>query len=147
MIDFYIRESSCEDVDEILALEQQYGIDVYSRESIISTFNYDYYYTFVIVNDNKVIGYISATIIFDECNLLKIIVDQQYRGKGYGKLLVQKLIDICKEKFVNKIYLEVRKDNEVAKSFYSKLGFMKETERSGYYDGVDAEIFGYYIND
>ena len=67
--------------------------------------------------------------------------------KGFGKILLNHLIDECKKKNANKIFLEVRKDNEIAKMFYKNFGFRKESERIGYYDGVDAEIFWYYIND
>ena len=90
---------------------------------------------------------VSATIIIDECNLLKIIVDNNYKKSGIGSQLLKCLISKCVECDTKKIYLEVRKDNLIAKSFYEKHGFQKESERIGYYDGVDAEIFWYYIND
>jgi ribosomal-protein-alanine N-acetyltransferase len=147
MTNISVRIATANDCDDIFSLEEQYGEDVYSKDSIISTFNYDYYYTYLILEDNKVIGYISATIILDECNLLKIIVDKNYRKKGYAKILLNCLIDECKKKNIDKIFLEVRKDNDVAKMFYKSCGFKKESERLGYYNGVDAEIFWYYIND
>ena len=142
-----IRIATKDDCDSILRLENQYGIDVYSESSILSMFNYDYYYVYVLELDNKVIGYISATIIIDECNLIKIIVDNDYRKCGYGKMLLEYLIDKCKEMSIGKIYLEVREDNGVAKSFYQKNRFKRESIRPEYYDGVDAEIFWYYVND
>ena len=142
-----IRIATKDDCDSILRLENQYGIDVYSESGILSMFDYDYYYVYVLELDNKVIGYISATIIIDECNLIKIIIDNNYRKYGYGKMLLDYLINKCKEKCIDKIYLEVREDNNIAKSFYQKNGFKKESVRTGYYDGVDAEIFWYYIND
>lgn len=142
-----IRLATKDDCIEIMRLENQYGIDVYSMESIMSTFDFDYYHNYVILKGNNVIGYISATIIFDECNLLKIIIDKNYRHKGYGKILLNHLIDYCRKNNVYKIFLEVRSDNNIAKSFYKSLGFQLESSRLGYYNGVDAEIFWYYIND
>ena len=147
MIDYCIREAEISDIEAIVRLENQYGDEVYSSNLIESTFDYDYYHTYVILVDNKVIGYISATIILDECNLLKIIIDKEYRKNGFGRELLGFLVDRCKSLSVNRIFLEVRKDNDVAKMFYENFGFRKESERPGYYDGVDAEIFWYYIND
>lgn len=147
MINYQICEANIDNLNDICRLENQYGKEVYSRESITSMFEYDYYYTYVMLIDNKVIGYISATIIVDECNLLKVIVDKEYRKNGYGKLLLKYLIDICNKNGVDKIYLEVRTDNIIAKNFYKSFGFKKESVRPGYYNGVDAEIFWYYIND
>lgn len=147
MTKYQICKASIEYLEDIFRLECQYGKEVFSKESISSMFNYDYYHTYVMLIDNKVIGYISATIIIDECNLLKIIIDDKYRKNGYGKILLKYLIEICKNNSVDKIYLEVRKDNLIAKNFYMSFGFKKESERPGYYDGIDAEIFWYYIND
>ena len=93
-----IRIATKDDCDSILRLENQYGIDVYSEASILSMFNYDYYYVYVLELDNKVIGYISATIIIDECNLIKIIIDNDYRKCGYGKMLLDYLIDKCRNR-------------------------------------------------
>ena len=81
MTNCIIREATVDDLESIYQLEEQYGIDIYSKDSIISTFNYDYYYTYLMLIDNKVIGYISASIIFDECNLIKIIIDKNCRKK------------------------------------------------------------------
>ena len=148
MNNFKIREAKIDDVEDICKLEEQYTIDMYTIDSIKSTFQQDYFHTFVGIKDNKIIGYVSATFIFEECNLIKIIVDKNFRHQGYGELLVNFLIHQCKKNGVNKIFLEVRNDNIIAKSFYSKIGFEKESVRKRYYhDGVDAEIFWYYIND
>ena len=147
MSKYQIREALIDDLLDIVRLEKQYAIDEYSSDLIASTFNYDYYHTYVILIDNKIVGYVSATIILDECNLIKIIIDTSYRKKGFGKLLLNYLLTVCKKNNVSKIFLEVRKDNDAAKMFYKDFGFIKESERPGYYDGIDAEIFWYYIND
>ena len=96
--------------------------------------------------DQDIVGYISASIIFDECNLIKIVVDSNHRSKGYGKLLVDYLIKYCLSHQVKKIYLEVRADNFVAQKLYNKMGFRKESVRKSYYDNsVDALIYWYYL--
>lgn len=147
MSSFCIREANKNDIETLLKLEESFGSEAYSRDMILDSFDNGYYYNYVIEVDNLIIGYISYTIIFDECNLLKIVIDDNYRMSGYGKKLFESMVLKCKEKEVDKIFLEVRTDNITAKKFYQKIGFVKESIRAGYYNGIDAEILWYYIND
>jgi ribosomal protein S18 acetylase RimI-like enzyme len=56
-------------------------------------------------------------------NLHDIIVDPKFREKGYGKLLLEKVIEIAKEKNCCKVTLEVREDNTTAQTMYIDSGF------------------------
>lgn len=55
--------------------------------------------------------------------LLDIVVKEEYRGCGLGKVLCQALLDKAKEKGATTGYLQVVDSNEVAKSLYKSLGF------------------------
>ena len=50
-----------------------------------------------------------------------IIVTQEMRGKGIGKLLFEKLLDICREQNLNGIRWQVLDWNEPALNFYRKF--------------------------
>ena len=50
-----------------------------------------------------------------------IIVTQEMRGKGIGKLLFEKLLDICREQNFNGIRWQVLDWNEPALNFYRKF--------------------------
>jgi len=56
-------------------------------------------------------------------NIHDLIVIKELRGIGIGSLLLQKCIDISKERNYCKVTLEVRNDNTVAQSVYKNLGF------------------------
>jgi ribosomal protein S18 acetylase RimI-like enzyme len=60
-------------------------------------------------------------------NLHDIIILQKFRGRGVGKKLLEKIIEIAKERNCCKITLEVREDNLPAKKLYADLGF-RDTE-------------------
>lgn len=66
----------------------------------------------VVINETGMGGYIPENI------LVYIAVDGSFRGKGYGKQLMQVAIDKCK----GDIALHVEKDNP-ARFLYEKLGF------------------------
>lgn len=52
-----------------------------------------------------------------------VFVLNNFRSKGLGKCLMQKLIIISKERDYCKITLEVREDNKTGKKLYQSLGF------------------------
>lgn len=141
MSNVVIRLANIDDLEKIASIEKSYPYETYSKIELTKMFGYDYYRFLIAKIDDKIVGYICATIIMEECNLMKIIVGEKFRTNGIGKKLVSKLKDICMEQNVKYIYLEVRSTNSVAIEFYKKLGFGFDGIRKGYYNGVDACIY------
>lgn len=54
-----------------------------------------------------------------------VIVDEKMRGKGFGKALMQELIDIAKEEEVVQINLTSSPLRVAAQELYKSLGFIK----------------------
>ena len=52
-------------------------------------------------------------------------VKEEFRKKGYGTKLINKVLKLASELKVDSIELVVNKDNEVAKNLYEKVGFEK----------------------
>ncbi len=65
-------------------------------------------------------------------NIHDVLIDRQHRGKGLGRSLLQQIENIAKERKYCKITLEVRHDNQPAKTLYTDLGFK---------DGIPAMFF------
>jgi GNAT superfamily N-acetyltransferase len=80
-------------------------------------------FTLVLIDNNKIVG---VTVInktgmggyIPENILVYIATHQDYRGKGFGKFLMQKVIGLVK----GDIALHVEADNP-AKILYEKMGF------------------------
>lgn len=142
-----IRKAVLQDAGDIYDLECQYGLDVYSKSMIEKDILSDQTITLVICNDSIVVGYLSASFVIDECEILKIIVHNDFRKQGLGIKLINELIGFCCCNRIYKIFLEVRSSNIVAKNFYTKCGFERTGERKGYYNGEDAELYLLNIND
>ena len=54
----------------------------------------------------------------------RIIIDEKYQGKGFGKCAMKELIKIVTEKYnVNIVYLSFVENNDVARKLYENLGF------------------------
>lgn len=79
--------------------------------------------------ENSVVGLATCFVNFSTFQVKPylyihdIVVLQTYRGRGIGKAMMQKLIDIAQERKYCKITLEVRNDNIVAQDLYKSLGF------------------------
>ena len=61
-----------------------------------------------------------------------IAVDDQCRGQGIGKILIDKVIEIAKNRGFKEIILEVVNTNPRAKKLYEKMGF-KEKKHIKFY--------------
>ncbi|PZR12220.1 MAG: GNAT family N-acetyltransferase [Flavobacterium psychrophilum] len=86
---------------------------------------------FLLIENGEPVGFSSAS----EGNLEMLFVHNDYRGKGYGKILFQ----FMKEKHsVTKV--DVNEQNHQAIGFYEKLGFRKagRSEKDG--SGKDYPI-------
>ena len=110
-------------------LNQLTSINYISYEQFSDQFNQlnDDYNIFVIEEDNKIIA--TGTLLIEHkfihnCSRIghieDIIVDKNYRGKGYGRKIVEKLLDKAEEFNCYKVILDCDINN---KEFYEKLGF------------------------
>lgn len=96
--------------------------------------NNPYAKVLLLKENNKVIGYIYYSDIYERAEINQFEIDESYRNKGNGNLLLQAIID----KVHKDITLEVREDNTFAIKVYEKNGFVKTATRKGYYNGVDG---------
>lgn len=96
--------------------------------------NNPYAKVLLLKEDNKVIGYIYYSDIYERVEINQFEIDKNYRNNGNGNLLLQAMIN----KVHKDITLEVREDNTYAIKVYEKNGFIKTATRKGYYNGVDG---------
>lgn len=121
-------------IDDVYKIAQEcLGSEAWSRKAFLDEFKNDYSYTFVCLYNDKIVGFLNAHFIFDECNLNSIAVTKDYRNKGAGNSLINALTKLAYEKSINFITLEVRKSNENAIMFYQKKGFSLIGERKNFY--------------
>ncbi len=73
--------------------------------------------------DEKVIGVVMGGFDGRRGYVHHLAIDPQYQKKGYGKLIMDELIERLKKKRVHKIHLFIEKHNEDVIAFYKKLGW------------------------
>lgn len=81
---------------------------------------------------NNLLGWLVARITDTECELENIIVEENSRRTGVGKLLLNTLIAHARERG-SEIILEVRTSNLAGRAFYENFGFEPVGSRKNYY--------------
>lgn len=95
---------------------------------------------FLLVNDDKVDNIIGLSTLFIEPKLIHggrnvghiedIVIDDRYRKYGYGKKMIDMLIELCKNNDCYKIILDC---NDATKTFYEKNGFVHKSNGMSLY--------------
>lgn len=80
-----------------------------------------------------VLGYSNYWLVHDEVHLLNIAVHQVHRSQGYGRQLLEHVLEFAIEHQCRFVTLEVRKSNEPALALYLRHGFTSVGVRPAYY--------------
>ena len=130
MNSYFFRKLTNNDYISYLKLIKQFRTTSYTKEQfddfISSSQNTD---IIVMMNENQIIA--SGTILYETklihnislyAHIEDIIVDNQFRKQGIGKLLIEYLVQCCKNKNCYKILLDCQKE---LIPFYEKNKFQE----------------------
>ncbi|MDU7242376.1 GNAT family N-acetyltransferase [Clostridium sp.] len=96
-------------------------IEIVEAEGYLENKNYNEDY-FIVLSEGERIGFLNTTIK-DKKAFFDIGLKKEYRGKGYGKKLLETAIQFLNEKQVEEICLTVIEKNSIAYEMYKKRGF------------------------
>ena len=108
----------------------------YKATDLYFLINQNNYKIMKLCNDNKLYGYTVIEKRINSNHIMSIGIYPQYRRRGYGEMLINKIKDM----HVNKtITLNVQKNNEAAICFYKKNGFKIIGELINYYSNLECK--------
>lgn len=96
------------------------------------------YPCWVLCVDDAFAGYGILSMGAGEAHLLNICVAPNQRGKGLGRRFLMRLIDIARWNAAERLFLEVRPSNPLAKQLYESVGFSEIGRRPRYYPARDG---------
>jgi ribosomal protein S18 acetylase RimI-like enzyme len=91
------------------------------------------YRNYVAENDGGVIGFISSVVYKTFFHpggtalINELIVGREYRGRGIGQKLIQKILTMAREEKLNEVEVSTWFENKKAIAFYRKRGFTDES--------------------
>lgn len=107
---------------------------LFNLENILSS-SYDFVYGYYI--DSKLVAFIHINKMYENIDIVNIVVDSMYRRKGIGEELIEYIVNNFED--INSIMLEVNENNIPAINLYLKLKFYEVNRRLKYY-GNDTAI-------
>ena len=115
--------------EEILALlSDVYGVSPWNLEQIeadLKQVNTEYFYLY---EAQALIGFLAIQDLAGELEITQLAVKKAYQGQGLANQLMEFLADRPE-----RIFLEVRASNQVARALYEKHGFLPVGQRKNYY--------------
>ena len=134
-----IREADVYDIPRINELgglleenfRKVYSINEMLEDGISKVFVYE--------KDDQVVGFLTATYLYETCDILSLVVDPLYRKQMIASNLLDYLISDMDEN-LKVITLEVATKNIPALNLYEKFGFEVIHVRKNYYKDDDAYL-------
>lgn len=139
---YLIRPLEEKDIMEIVEAEERIFGSSLGFDLIYSDYHLNPYANYLVLEVNKKVGgYIGLWITPDIADVINFYIDEKLQGMGFGSMLLEFALELCKLSKVKSISLEVRENNEKAKNLYFKYGFEFSHKRENYYsDGTDALV-------
>ncbi len=156
--EYILKNLDLEHVPAVVALEEKCFSKPWRQEQCRAVFTQKHFFglglwknidNYKVVTPEQVLhqeylaSYISFYHVLDEMEILNIAVDPQFRQKGLGTYILGKSLEKAREKNIQKVFLEVRVGNAIARNLYEKFSFMEVGKRAKYYadTGEDACIY------
>jgi ribosomal-protein-alanine N-acetyltransferase len=86
-----------------------------------------------IIEHQRIAGYIVARESAGELHINNVAVRDQYRRRGIGSALLERIMETARRLKVQVAFLEVRSGNRAAQALYEKTGFKAIARRPDYY--------------
>lgn len=134
-----IREITIQDKDSFNYLGKQVNDNFENVYSLDEILNNNYSKVFVYEQNGKVIGFVHVDILYENIDLVNIVVDKRYRCQQ----VASKLLNYIIKKYLTegrRIILEVNTKNEAALHLYKKYDFEIISTREKYYNQDDAYV-------
>ena len=136
-----IRHATTEDIVEINKLGNELNKKFEKLFDLEEMFTKDYNKIYVAIEDEKIVGFLMAIMLYDTCEIINIIVDEEYRNKKIASSMIDYMITEFSDS-INTLTLEVATDNTSAINLYKKFGLEIINTRKNYYDNKDAYLMG-----
>ena len=122
-----------QDVEAVVAVENDAYPFPWTRGNFLDSLASRYDAWTLREADARLAGYFLLMHAVDETHLLNITVRPDLHGRGYGRMLLDKVIQLALDANMHSVLLEVRPSNEHALAVYQHCGFQQIGMRRQYY--------------
>ena len=123
-----------EDAAAIAETEHQLFPDPWSEKGVLETLEQEKTICLTSEKAGRIIGYLLAYTAAGEAEIARIAVVREQQRQGAARAMMKKLEEVCREKNIVRLLLDVRESNEPARAFYAASGFKEDGIRQRYYE-------------
>ena len=125
------------DLSAIMQLEPTLYSHPWTHGNFVDSLNH-HHQAWVLAENDTIIGYSVMMMVLDEAHLLNISICIAMQGKGWGRYLLELMMNKARELGAINLLLEVRVSNERAIKLYEKVGFNEMAIRRNYYPAIEG---------
>ncbi len=129
-----VRPVAEKDLLEIGKLEKRIFSDAWTVSGLEDSFRRPEALILGAYKEDKLFGYLVAYLAADECEIMRLAVREEKRKENGGTHLLLALENLCEDKGIKRIFLEVRESNNGAIAFYKNANFIQDGIRPNFYD-------------
>lgn len=141
-----IRPLAEKDLDRVSQIEAASFSMPWKREDFKDLIESEHSVYMVITLDGLVIGSAGYTYNGFEGYINNVVIDSEYRGKGYSAILMEGLLNYGVNQGIMDYTLEVRVSNTPAIKLYEKLGFESAGVRKNFYERPTEDAFVMWLH-
>ena len=146
-VNIHIRWMIRRDMPEVLNIEQGSFEFPWSEDDFIRCLRQRNCIGMVAEHENRIVGFMIYELHKNQLHILNFAVRPDYRRRGVGRQMGDKLVGKLSQQRRSRIVLEVRETNLAAQIFFRKLGFRAMSVLRDYYDDTteDAYVMHYRL--
>ncbi|PHS69059.1 MAG: ribosomal-protein-alanine N-acetyltransferase [Methylophaga sp.] len=135
-----------QDIPEVAAIEQDANQFPWSIKNFEDCLKAGHQSRVFFNEATEMLGYTIIQKVVDEAHLLNICVKPSVQGQGFGREILNYVVEFSKNSALVLIVLEVRSSNQRAQTLYLQAGFNEMSVRHNYYPAKqgreDAVLMG-----
>lgn len=129
------------DANAILQIERDSFEFPWTASDFIRCLGRDYTIGVVADCGGDVAGFVIFELLSQQIRLLNIAVDQRFRRRGIGRLLVDRVIGMLSGLHQRRLVLEVRESNLTGQIFFRSCGFKAVAVLHDFYDDTPEDAY------
>lgn len=133
------RTLRAEDAAAVAEMEHLVFSDAWSEKSVMETIRLANTICIAAEKAGRLVGYMLVYEAAGEAEIARIAVDKEMRRQGAGGHMMLELENICEERKIRKLLLDVRESNMEARSFYEDEGFTEDGIRQKFYTNPEED--------
>ncbi len=145
--DMIFRLMTLDDVEAVGELERLSFPTPWPTEAFVNELTINKHAVYVVAEHaGHVVAYCGMWLIVDEAHITNIAVHPDYRGQKIGERLMRQMMALALANGGERMTLEVRPSNLVARQLYAKLGFTEQGLRKQYYSDNNEDAIIMWVN-